>query len=155
MHFFFMRLLVLAGLFLAFAAPAHAVTVNTTQAINFGTWFIPGNAGAYSVTINTDGSSSNSPQLVRVRSPQKGIYVLGDLPINTVINSLDFSQGQALTTAGGEVFTMTSFQSDSPLVTDGVGDLPLVLGATVETSGNGSGYGRGVFTGQINVEINY
>lgn len=152
---FLCRATLLAWVYLLCAPQSLAQSVNVLQPIRFGSWLITNNAGAYSITINTDGSSSHSPQLVMIRPPQKGIYEFTGLPVSTTFNSLDVTQNQALSNGGGEVFIMKDFQVDAPTSTDASGHLPLVLGATVETSGNGGSYGNGEFTGQINVEINY
>jgi len=156
MHFFFMRVLVAsAALCLAFAPSVYAQSVNVIQPIRFGTWYITNNSSQHEVTVNTDDTSSHSPQLVPVRPPQKGIYQLTGLPISTPVTSINVTQGQALSGMGSEVITMNDFQVEADSSTDPSGALALTLGATARTSGSGFGYGRGMFTGLINVEINY
>lgn len=137
------------------AAPAHAATATVTQALNFGKWFITSNAGDYTVTINTDGSHSHAPELVMISPPQKGIYDIGGLAISTAITSIVVTQTQALTTGGGEILNMDSFQVDALPATDGAGHLALTLGATAHTSGGGGGYGNNIYTGQLDIQINY
>jgi hypothetical protein len=151
-----MRLFILVATFFLYliTPPAHAAYI-TIQALDLGSWFIPNNSGVYTITINTDGTSSHSPELTKVKGPTKGIYDIGDLPVSTTILSIDVAQNTPMT-FGGSTFTLGSFQtSTNAPATDGAGRVTLTLGLTASTSGNGTPYPDGTYSGLVDVTINF
>ena len=132
---------------------AGAATANVIQALNFGTWYITSNATTYSVSIATDGSYSHSPETVMIAPPRQGIYDVSGLTPNTAL-SITITQISPLDSGGGEQLDMDSFVSDSASTSDGAGHLSLTVGGRAVTSGSGSGYATGLFTGQLDIDFN-
>lgn len=153
MHFFRALLILMACLCASFA---YADDVVVIQPLRFGTWYIPGNNAVYSVDIQTDGSYSNSPQLTMIEPPTEGIFDIGDLPVNTAINSLDVTENTPLEFSGS-VFDMDDFETASSGVTDSNGRVTVTVGATASTTGGGGSYPSGEYTGSLdlNFDVNF
>lgn len=144
-------------LFAFWSLPARADDVIVLQPLRFGSWIIPGNSAVYSVTVQPDGSYSNSPQLIMISPPSEGIFDIGALPANATINSLDVNQNTPLE-LGGQNFDMAGFQTSlSSGVTDNNGRVTVTVGATASTTGTGGGYPSGLYTGalDLNFDMNF
>jgi hypothetical protein len=134
-----------------FPFPCHA-DLDEIQALDFGRWAITSNSASYHITVQTDGSYSNSSQLVMLEPPQQGIYQVDGLPPNADILSVDVTMVQPLQ-GGGEEFTMDNFQVIAPDA-NGLGVTTITLGARANTSGNGGSYSDGPYSGVLEIEIN-
>ena len=138
------------------SVPAMADDVIVIQALRFGSWVIPGNNSVYTVTVETNGSYSNSPELAMITPPTEGIYDVGDLPPSSAINSLDVTQNTPLEFSG-KSFEMDDLEAISIGTTDSNGRVTVAVGATAKTTGDGGGYPSGNYTGvlDLNFDINF
>lgn len=131
-----------------------AQVITETQRLNFGTWLISSNASNYSITVQPNGSYSNSPQLVMLSPPSPGVYSVTGLPPFATILSVVVVMSQPLEAPAAESFTMDNFQSIIPDA-NGAGNTTLTLGARANTSGNGNGYNDATYGGVLDVTINF
>lgn len=147
---FLLPLLCLAG-----AHNAARAAVNEIQALDFGKWFIGRNDGVYSVTVQTNGGYSSSPELVMLEGPPApGIYEISGLPEDSEIVSVDVTVSDPMTLGGSASLSIGAFQVIAP-DTDENGVTTVTLGATVQTSGNGTSYGNGTHIGELTLEFNF
>ncbi|MGZ9109228.1 MAG: hypothetical protein ACXW4B_10470 [Micavibrio sp.] len=146
------------GFFLALTSIIHIsaaqAAVTEIQALDFGEWVVAGNDAVDNITVQTDGSFASSPGLIMLSPPQEGIFLFDGLPPSSVINSVDVTMTQPMTMGGGEVFTLDNFTTIAP-DTDPAGETTITLGARARTSGNSNPYGNGLFTGQLEIDINF
>lgn len=145
---------VLLGFFAFLAmgtAPAQA-QITETQRLDFGQWAVTSNATQYSVTINANGTYSNSPELIMLSPPREGEYLVQGLPNGATISSVDVIMTMPMSGPGSEDFIIDNFDIVAP---DPVGgETTITLGARAVTSGNGNSYGDGSYTGELTLEIN-
>lgn len=132
---------------------AHAATL-VLQELHFGEWLIKNNIGFQTVTVNTDGSYSNTPDMIMLSPPTEGIYVIDGLNPSSVITSVDVTMLTPTSSGSGEDFTVDSFTTLSP-DTDAGGQTTITLGARIRSSGNGLPYTDGVHTGTLQIDINF
>lgn len=133
--------------------PARA-DITENQALYFGEWVITDNDGVHSITVNTDGSYGNSPELIVITPPEEGIYDVDGLPPNAVINGVTVLMTDPLRLGGGETFSMDNFDTIAPDA-DPAGETTVTLGARARTSGNGAGYADGRYNGTLTIELHY
>jgi hypothetical protein len=133
------------------AAPAWS-QITESQRLNFGEWLVTNNNASHSVTVETNGTYSNSPSLVMLTPPQQGIYQVQGLPNGAVINSVTVLMTQPMEGPGSEDFVMDNFTTVAPNPVGG--NTTITLGARARTSGNGNSYGDGSYTGELTLEIN-
>lgn len=145
-----------AGLLLLSSLPARAdVSFNETQALDFGEWAVLGNHGAYSISLAANGSySSSSSRLIMIRAPQVGIYRVSGLPGDTIINGVNVTVNDPMSKAGSESFTLDNFDVSVPNA-NSAGETTITLGARANTTGSGISYDDGVYTGELNLELDY
>ena len=124
------------------------------QELNFGEWLIKTNVGVQSVTVQTDGSYSNTPDMIMLLPPTEGIYVIDGLNPSSVITSVNVTMLTPLTNGSGEDFTVDTFTTISP-DTDAGGQTTITLGARARSSANGLPYTDGVHTGTVQIVINF
>lgn len=129
--------------------------VTTVQALNFGEFLSYNNDSQYDITINTNGSYSfDSGGFVEIAAPQEGIYDLDGMAINTAITSVTVTQSSAISFGVGS-FQMINFQEIHSGSTDGGGVARVTVGATARTTGNGAPYADNVYSGVVNIQINF
>lgn len=126
--------------------------INELQPLNLGRWVVTRNTSQFHITVNTDGSYSNSTQLIMIEPPQQGIYQVTDLPPFTPISSVSFTLVAPMS-YGGQSVTLDNFQYLIP-TTDGAGETQLTVGMRARTSGNSQGYEDGQYSGTLEVDIN-
>ncbi len=144
----------LIGSTLLWGSIAHAAIIEN-QPLNFGTWAITNNVGFKLITVNPDGSFSSSPGIINIIvAPTQGIYRVDSLPPSTAILSINATELAPLT-GGNQDFTLTAFQVVHDPVTNVSGEVNITLGATARTTGTGVPYDDAVYTGTIQLEINY
>lgn len=85
--------------------------------------------------------------------PQPGIYDITDLPAFTVINNITVVMTLPLS-GDGPGFVAENFTTSYPPV-NGAGMTTLILGGTARTSGTSQSYGDDVYSGELNIEIDY
>lgn len=125
--------------------------VREIQAMTFGQWVVTDNTASHYVSVATDGSYNNSPELIMLEPPIQGIYEIDELPDGFVVNDVTVSIRDPLN-YGSRGFLMDDFQVIySPAVVDGV--IGVTLGARARTTGDGYNYGDGVYRGVLTIEI--
>ena len=132
---------------------AHAAVI-VLQELNFGEWLIKSNIGVQSVTVQTDGSYSNTADMIMLLPPTQGIYVIDGLNPSSVIASVNVTMLTPLSNGSGEDFTADTFTTISP-DTDAGGQPTITLGARARSSGNGLSYTDGVHNGTLEIVINF
>jgi len=143
------------GLALAFglalsSAPAKA-NITEVQPLRFGEWIVANNDTEQTVTINTDGSYTNSAGLIMIQNPQHGIYRIDSLPPFAIIMGFDIVMTEPMTGLSNS-FTMDNFQTSADPV-DGNGETTLRLGATARSSGDGQPYPDATYNGELTIDI--
>jgi hypothetical protein len=133
---------------------AHAQVFNETQRLDFGLWLVTSNSSNYNITLQANGSYSNSPQLFMLDTPRVGIYQITGLPPFQVIGSVTVVMSQALEFGASQSFTMDNFQTIIPNA-NGAGETTLRLGARARTSGTGLPYADATYAGILDVTINF
>lgn len=147
---FCMGMVAVASVFFS-SAPARA-DINELQPLNLGRWVVTRNNTQYHITVNTDGSYSNSSQLIMLDPPQPGIYQINDLTPSSPINSVTATVLTPLS-GDGQSFALDNFQVLAPPATDGAGEATVTLGLRARTSGNGQGYSDTTYNGTLQIDI--
>lgn len=143
---------VLTALCWSASVPAQTITEDTP--FDFGRWVITDNSAQHTITVNANGSYSNSPELLPLTSPQPGIYTVTGLPSFATINNVMISMVSPVSGPGGQVFTMDNFTYICPNANFD-GETDLTIGARARMSGNNQPYANGAYQGQLNVVIDY
>jgi len=133
------------------ATPARSADVIQVQTLNFGKWVVTDNDAPHFITIATDGSYDNSPELIMLEPPQEGIYDLSGLPEDAIINGVTVIVSDPLD-AGSSMFALDDFQVIYPPTAPG-GEISVTIGARASTTGDGQNYGDGVYNGTLTIEI--
>lgn len=141
--------------FSVFSAPAQAQVVNEVQAFNFGTWVVTNNDNPRHITVATDGSYSNSPELIMITPPLQGVYNVTGLPPGAAILSIIVTMTQPMQAGVGEEFTLDQFTVFNPPNADGLGELQVVIGARARTSGSDDPYNEATYNGELDLDINF
>lgn len=127
--------------------------LSESQPLTFGTWAVTNNSSSHSITVETNGSYTHSPDLLMITPPQEGVYQITGLPSEAAINSVTVTMTQALEFGGSEDFTMDDFDTIAPNA-DINGETVITLGATAYTSGNSNPYSDGSYSGELSIQIN-
>lgn len=148
----FCALVLCAGLVWSSAARS---AITEIQPLDFGQWAITNNTGFKTITVNPNGSFSNSPGLVNiVRPPQQGVYRVDGLPPFTAVASVNVTMIDPMH-GGNQVFTLESFQVVYDPTTNSSGEVNITLGATAKTTGTGVPYDDAVYNGTLQLDINW
>ncbi len=147
-------LLLLSALMFALAVPAaHAATANETQALYFGQWYVNGNTGVYTITVNADGSYNHSGNLTMLRAPRPGVYNVTGLTPDATITNVTVMQTQAMQRGGNDPLAMSVFDVVAPPVVSPAGNATVTVGGTASTTGSGAGYGPGDYNGNLVIQF--
>ncbi len=139
------------SLFLGSAAHADIIEI---QPFDFGEWAITNNTALNYVTVSPNGSVSHSPSLININNtPEQGIYRVDGLPPFSTINSINVTMLTPLS-GGNQNLTMDNFQVTFTPVNSS-GETTINLGATARTNGSGMSYDDAVYTGTLQLDINY
>ncbi len=149
---FFLRGLFMVVIFVLCHSSAAMADMSEMQPLNFGRWIVIENNTPSQVTVQTNGSYSNSPQLIMLEPPQQGIYQVTDLPPFAQIIGIDVTMVQPMQGGVGEEFTLDNFQVISPNA-DGAGMTTLTLGGRAQTSGSGNNYEDSTYNGTLEIDI--
>lgn len=135
---------------------AFSQTLIENRPFDYGLVTINSNAGAYSMTVATNGTITTNPTYITVF--QDGVparFTITGLEASTAY-SINIPDTTMLYDGSGpqffDVINMTI--SPSSFVTDSNGDGTFLVGSTLRTSGNGSGYPQGTYTGSVLVTVN-
>jgi hypothetical protein len=132
--------------------PARADTLREIQPISFGAMMITG-AYPQHITINADGSESDSGGFRPLQAVRNGVYQVEQLPSAT-----SFTVSVADTTMVGQgttQFDITDFSFDSPSYSaDGAGNATIKIGATLRLV-NGTTYSPGAYRGTYDLVLTF
>lgn len=149
--------------------PAVAQTMTEVDRLSFGTFAIISNSGVKTITVAPDNSTVYDPAIVADVEAQRGHYTLSGMPANVTFTlgvsisnppndgGLMLDNPTNLTTGGGEHFQLINFtvNSANEVVTDGLGDADMFIGATLRTTGNGNIYNDGAYNGTYDITFFY
>ncbi|MGH1375552.1 MAG: DUF4402 domain-containing protein [Alphaproteobacteria bacterium] len=139
-------------LFYSFPASAGVTAI---QDLYFGHYLVLGNKVQADVTINTDGSHSFDPAgFVEIDPPREGIYDIDELPANMAVDSVEVSSATNLLNAG-IAFQTRDWQTSFDPATDAGGNLRVVVGGTLRSSGNTVEYPDGTYIATLQIDINF
>lgn len=139
---------------LCLAGPAAAQSITEDTPFDFGRWVITNNSSQHTITVQTNGSYSNSPELIPLTNPQPGVYTVTGLPSFATINNVMISPVSPVSGPGGQSFIMDNFTFICPNANFD-GETNLTIGARARMSGNGQPYANGAYQGQLNVVIDF
>jgi hypothetical protein len=136
--------------------PAFGQDVSITQALSFGSFTVNNNNASHNLVVQRTGGYSADAGYTVLDNPVPAEWALTSFPSSTLLNVV-FDDVTNITKlgGGGEYFSMTSFTPTPSLSTDGLGAATLRFGATLVTSGTGTNYTDGTYTGTYDVTINY
>lgn len=143
------RRLFLITLLLCLGTATARADINTIQPLSFGKWVIANNRAVRSIIVSPSGTYSASSGVIMIAPPQQGIYQIGDLPANSVINNVTVIETSPLRGGGPRSFTTDDYQVAFPPATDATGHATVTIGATAHTSGDGGGYNDAIYTGTL------
>lgn len=127
------------------AAPdTHADTVTRTTSLDFGTIAIGYGTGTRTLTISHTGSTSSTGGIYTISTGQPAEFDLTGYPPFTTL-SIDIDDG-ILSSGGSQSFTVTDYNYNSPVVTDGSGNYTLSVGATLTTDIGITNYSDATYT---------
>lgn len=141
----------------ALCAPrAYAQELTQIDALSFGRLAVRNNAGPRAITVDPNNNVVSSPFIISDIEPTRGEYLLENQDPNELLD-IDISNGNLTLndTGVGNFMTVDSFTNNNP-TTDAGGNATIYIGATLTTSGNGSGYTSGSFEdNNMTMIINY
>ncbi len=144
---------VLYGAFVS--SPATALTLDTTQALFFGTIVMLDVNTQSIITVNSadTGYSVNANTYV-VDAPARGEYTITDADPSSAY-TITFPASGTLIGPGGSWTVDTFTTSPGSLITDGAGEDTFFIGATATSLGNGTAYPDGNYTDSIDITFNF
>lgn len=145
---------VMIGL-IAAGETAQAQTITRVQALSFGTFALKNNAAAHTLRVSRTNVVTADSAFAIFTDPVRGEYALTGFPSSTPFTVSIPDTSLSLGGGGGAAFDLILFTPGSGLTTDGAGAADLRFGATLQTSGMGSMYSDGNYSGTIDITINY
>lgn len=152
----FLYLTLSAFLLIALFIPANQITahphISESQELSFGVFAVRRNDAVYEITVDINDNVTHDAVgiVLGPTAPQRAEYELRDQMPNTI---LDISLTDATLTAGGAAsFTITNYTHNNTS-TDAGGDATVLIGATLRTSGDGTKYPTGNYTGTTDLFI--
>lgn len=131
---------------------AKAETITPVQELSFGTFALKNNSSRHLLRVARTGGITSDSEYVVMTSPTPAEYSLSGFTPST---SVTVTIPDTIITVGGGYFDVESFTPTPGLVTDSSGNATLRFGASLYSSGVGSNYSDGTFTGSINITVNY
>jgi hypothetical protein len=149
-----------AGMFFHNEVQAQA-TYDIITPLSFGLFAITRNDAAYDLSISENNVlSHDSEYVVSLPAPQSGEMFLEGLPGEVEV-TVTFDDG-SLRRVGGPLtpaFTITDFVTNQPspaaFQTNVAGELTILYGATLRTSGSSQGYQSGTYAGDFDITIDF
>lgn len=131
---------------------AKSETITPVQELSFGTFALKNNSSRHLLRVARTGGVTSDSEFIVMTAPTPGEYTLSGFTPST---SVTVSIPDTVITVGGGYFDVESFTPTPGLVTDASGNATLRFGASLYSSGIGSNYSDGTFTGNINITVNY
>lgn len=131
-------------------------TITRVDAMDFGTFALKNNASQHNMSVSRTNIVTADSAYVRIIDPTRGEYALTDFPISTVLTFSIPDTTMSLNGSGvGEIFSLENFTPPPSVTTNGSGAATLLFGATLRTSGSGSMYPDGNYSGLVDITVNY
>ena len=151
--------LVLITILLAFTPPTIAWSchigdgcLTSVEDLHFGTFGLSDNDAAYTIVLAADNTFVNSPQIIIGTDPQRGEYLIENLPPFTapaiVITDTTINNG------GNPPFSIDNYTHNNP-VTDAGGNATFLLGGTLTTTGTTAYYATGTYSGTMDITFTF
>ncbi len=142
--------------FCLFTNNLSAQTIATTQPLDFGTSVITNNDAPRQITVQTNGAYFSDPEFSIVIPPVPGNYLLTDAGAPfTLITTVNITVDQQMIGAGQD-FVIDNFDISHPGSTNGAGELPIIIGARLTTTGSGIAYTPNeTFTSSMTLDVIY
>lgn len=150
------KLLLLTTLFTCAAIMhnAHA-DVTVLQELDFGEWIVTRNFGLQYVTVNTNGSYTNSTNMIMLSPPQPGVYTVDSLSVNDTIIMVSVTMLSPMSRGAGDIFEVDNFSVSHPPTTTPTGTATITLGARARASGNSQPYPDGTYNGTLQINFHF
>lgn len=126
------------------------------EPLNFGVIVIAKNDRVSTVKLPTNYamSSSNDIHIIEKGHPAKLYF--DNLPVHTLINISSSSHNVKLEQGSvSTAFTITQLLFKPTEHSNGYGEIELLLGAILQTSGTGESYTDGSYQGRVSIELSY
>lgn len=148
-------LLALACLLLTSTASAQPA-ITEQRALNFGTLAVPNNTSISRLSYPSSGRNiNNQGQFVIIDRGTSGQYSLTGFPPFTPITvTLNNTTLYPDSIAIAEPLTVDDFDIDAPL-TNSQGEATVMVGARVNTTGNGANYIDSIYSGATTMRVEY
>jgi len=165
-HFLFLRKSRIARLSyslivlnLIFSLAVTAETVIEQSPLDFGSIALKDNNGAYQYRLRYTGQVINDPEIFIVSPGTPGDYFLSGFPASTLLtisitSPTGLVESPASPVPSNEAFTISNFDYIPSVTTDVNGELTVLVGATITTSGSGS-YDDSLYVTTMNINISY
>ena len=124
--------------------------------LDFGTFALKDNNSPHTIVVTPGNGITYDPAFVVGVQAQRGVYSLSGLPHNEALGiTIDNTVNLSLNGSGsGALLGIGTYTSNNPS-TNGSGDATLYIGGTLTTSGSGSLYGNGDYSGSVDLTINF
>lgn len=134
---------------------ASAQVINEDQELHFGRWVVTNDSSPRTITLQANGTYSNSPELFMLEPPMVGVYEISGLTPGATVSSIVVTQIGRLNAGNSKDFALDNFDVVTPPVVNPSGVLHMTLGARATTSGTGGSYPDATYTGLLNVIVNF
>lgn len=133
-----------------------SVFADMLEPLSFGTIVVARNDRISSVKMPTNGAMSSTNDIhIMDRGHPARLYI-EDLPANTLINFSSSSLNVKLTRVEpAPPFTLTQLLFKPAKQSNVYGEIELVIGAIIQTSGTGDVYTDGDYQGTVSIELSF
>lgn len=142
---------------LALSSPAlWAQSITEIQQLDFGRFAIGSNSLVSTLSVPADGTPPRPTGTIYIIEPgSRGIYQLSGYPPETALTITISASGMTtVNQRGAESFSINNIDSALIVMSSTTGSATLYLGATLQSSGSGTGYANLDYRATINVTVN-
>lgn len=126
------------------------------EPLNFGTLVIAKNDRVSSVKLPTNHAMSSNNDIHIMERGHPARLVFEGLPANTLVNISSSSTNVELKKDGfSPVFVIAQLLYQPTLQSNVYGEIELVIGAILQTSGTGTNYTDGEYRATVDIELSY
>lgn len=156
-HAFNTLLLMSSFCFLAFASQESKADLLVLDEFDFGTLVILNNSAPFTYRVDSDNNTTYNPSaFLPLSPPNRASINVSNGPPNTAFSVSVSAAPVLLNGAGPQFFTVTNVVTNpvTPF-TNGSGSLNVRFDSTLRTSGDGTPYPNGNYTGNILITVDY
>lgn len=152
----FTFLIFLFTFFISAIHPSFSQTIIQNRSFNYGLITINDNSSAHSMTIATNGTITNNPVHITIfQDGETALFSVSGFDASTQYSISIPDTTISYNGTGPQYFDIVSMTiSPAIFITDPSGEGSFTVGSTFRTSGNGTGYPQGSYTGNVLVTIN-